>query len=527
MDRGLVYPGQIPLDTDVLNAQKDAYYGLGWLAEALIGTGTAVVGLGVSPTAPASLQVSVEPGAIFNLQTVDSAAYGSLGTDANQIVKQGVAPATQLLTLTPPTTTGFSTNYLVQVAFSEVDGSPVVLPYYNAANPAVAWSGPNNSGTAQNTSRQDKCVVGLKAGTPAATGSQTTPSPDAGYTGLFVVTVANGQTAITSGNIVRLASAPYFPAVPSIPADVQTSTWTYAVAGGTANALTASLSPVPAANVAGLVARVKITASNTGVPTLDAGAGALPIKTMKGNDLLAGDLPLGAIVTFICNGTEWLLGGISAGDVSGRLLNTQTFTSSGTYTPTAGTKAIRVTVVGAGGAGGGCVALSSGQFKAAGGGGSGGWARSWLTSGFSSVPVTIGAGGLGVAGQSGGQGGTTSFGSLISITGGNGGDVGTAFSIPSMQAGGSGGITTGGNLFLSNGDPGNYGVSFSGANMVSGSGGASILGAGGDPIPPSTSDGNSAGGPGGGGSGAAAIGPSVANKGGSGAPGVVIVEEFA
>ena len=185
MNRHIVYPGQIPLDTDLLNAIQDAFYSDGWLALSTIGLGTAVVGLAVTPTVPASLQVDVAPGAIYSLQTVDTSAYGSLGTDSNQIVKQGLAKSSSTLTITPPATTGQSQNYLVQVAFAETDTGAIVLPYYNAADPSVAWQGPAGSGTAQNTVRQDNCVIALKPGAPAATGSQTTPSPDPGYTSML------------------------------------------------------------------------------------------------------------------------------------------------------------------------------------------------------------------------------------------------------------------------------------------------------------------------------------------------------
>ena len=82
-----------------------------------------------------------------------------------------------------------------------------MLPYYNAANPSVAWSGPNNSGTAQNTVRRGACVVSAKAGTAAA--SPAAPAADAGYTGLYTVTVANGQSAVTAANISQLAAAPF------------------------------------------------------------------------------------------------------------------------------------------------------------------------------------------------------------------------------------------------------------------------------------------------------------------------------
>ncbi|NTF67983.1 hypothetical protein [Rhizobium rhizogenes] len=320
MHRHIVFPGQIPLDTDLLNAIQDAYYGSGWLAQSMIGTGTTVVGLAVTPTVPASLQVNVAPGAIYSQQTVDSSAYGSLGTDANQIVKQGLAKTFQTLTITAPTTTGQSQNYLVQVAFSEADAAALTLPYYNASDPSVAWSGPGNSGTPQNTVRQDICVVGLKAGVPAPTGSQTTPSPDAGYTGIYVITVANGQTTITSGNITLLSTAPYFPTLPQVPASVQLSKWSYVVAGGSANGLTVTLNPPLASYAAGMNIDILIALTNTGAATLNVnGLGNVPlVNNTTGSALQGGELIGGRIATVKYDGT------------SARLMN------SGLITPTLG-----------------------------------------------------------------------------------------------------------------------------------------------------------------------------------------------
>lgn len=209
MDRGIVYPGSIPLDTDILAPQKNAMVGLGWLAQAVLGATTLASGLGCVPTGPASLQVVVNPGAIFTQGNTDTAAYGSLGADTtHQLVKQGLLLDAATLSCPAPGTAGQSINYLIEAQYQDVDDTPVVLPYYNAANPALAWSGPGNSGTPQNTFRRGKCVVQVKAGTAAATGSQVTPSADAGWTGLWVVTVANGQTTIVGGNIAQLAGSP-------------------------------------------------------------------------------------------------------------------------------------------------------------------------------------------------------------------------------------------------------------------------------------------------------------------------------
>jgi hypothetical protein len=85
----------------------------------------------------------------------------------------------------------------------------VVLPYYNAANPAQPYSGPTNSGVAQNTNRIQRVQLQLKAGAAANTGSQTTPPIDNGWVGLYVVTLAYGQTTISATNITPLPTAPF------------------------------------------------------------------------------------------------------------------------------------------------------------------------------------------------------------------------------------------------------------------------------------------------------------------------------
>src|SRR5690606_10317593 len=121
--------------------------------------------------------------------------------------------------LVAPVTTGHAINYLVQAAFSEVEAQPVVLPYYNSANPAQPYSGPENSGVAQYTERRGALLVSAKAGTSAISGSQTTPAPDPGYTPLYVITVAYGAASVASGNIVKIPTAPFLPAkLPVIPA---------------------------------------------------------------------------------------------------------------------------------------------------------------------------------------------------------------------------------------------------------------------------------------------------------------------
>lgn len=212
MDRGLIYPGQVPLESDLLFAQRAGMVGLSKLAAAMLGTGTVVNGLAVTQTTVASMSVQVAAGEIYQLANLDATAYSSLAADTtHQILKQGVNLDATLLTLTAPGTTGFSVNYLIQATLTEADNTPVVLPYYNASNPATAYSGPAGAGTTQNTRRTAVVTLSAKAGTAATTGTQTTPSPDAGYVGLAVVTVANGAVTVVNANISAYASAPTLP----------------------------------------------------------------------------------------------------------------------------------------------------------------------------------------------------------------------------------------------------------------------------------------------------------------------------
>ncbi|MGT4030270.1 phage tail-collar fiber domain-containing protein, partial [Escherichia coli] len=73
------------------------------------------------------------------------------------------------------------------------------------------------------------------------------------------------------------------------------------------------------------------------------------------------------------------LGLSDASGYVGRWLNTRVFTSSGTYTPTPGTKRIRVTITGGGGGGGGCKAISNNETFFGAGGGAGGTIISIMT----------------------------------------------------------------------------------------------------------------------------------------------------
>ena len=208
MDRTIVYPGSIPLDTDLLRLNRNTMVALGAVMKAVLGTSTVVDGLSVSPTTPNALSVTVGPGSITALGVVDATPFGSLPADGDSLLKMGVNLEPTTLTVSAPTIAGQSVAYLIEAAFLETDTNPVVLPYYNASNPTQPWLGPANAGTAQPTSRVQQVQVQVRAGVAAATGSQVPPPVDAGWVGLVVVTVAYGQSTVGAGNIAPYALAP-------------------------------------------------------------------------------------------------------------------------------------------------------------------------------------------------------------------------------------------------------------------------------------------------------------------------------
>ena len=212
------------------------------------------------------------------------------------------------------------------------------------------------------------------------------------------------------------------------------------------------------------------------------------------------------------------LGLSDASGYVGRWLNTRVFTSSGTYTPTPGTKRIRVTITGGGGGGGGCKATSNNETFFGAGGGAGGTIISIMTPTQNSYPVTIGAGGAGgVSATNGTRGGNSVFASLIAPGGEGGGKVGVT-----NTNGGNGGVPSTGDIRITGGDGGD---GQSGNISVSGEGGTSHWGGGGRAGAGGGVIGKAYGSGGGGAYDAGYSGTSM--TGGKGASGICIIEEFA
>ncbi len=212
------------------------------------------------------------------------------------------------------------------------------------------------------------------------------------------------------------------------------------------------------------------------------------------------------------------LGLSDASGYVGRWVNTRVFTSSGTYTPTPGTKRIRVTITGGGGGGGGCKAISNNETFFGAGGGAGGTVITTLILTKDSYPVTIGAGGAGgVSATNGLKGGDSSFGSVIAPGGEGGGKSGVT-----NTNGGNGGVPSTGGINIIGG---NGGDGQSGNIGVSGEGGTSHWGGGGRAGAGGGVSGKAYGSGGGGAYDAGYSGTSM--TGGKGAAGICIIEEFA
>ena len=567
MDRQIVYSGQVPQTTDLLNTNRQTMIALAKLCADLFGSSTVVSGLGCVPTTPASMSVTINPGQIYQLANVDGTAYSALPADtAHSLLKQGILMDAQSFILSAPATAGYSQNYLIQAAYLENDINNVVLPYYNSANPSQAFNGPGGSGNAQPTTRAGQVSLQLVAGTAAATGTQTTPAVTAGYVGLAIITVANGQSTITAANITAYPNAPTAPTggflaaigerYSSIQNVATSSTLTTAALGALVNVIATgqTITLPPAANcpngtsicVTYMQASGSTTVTRNGTDTLAFGQGS------SANSLA---LNPGEAVQFVSNGVNgWVSAGqtlttgvtppqfdnstklattefvMTPGNAPGQLINVQVFTASGTYIRSPGTKKVIAQGVGGGGAGGGAVA-TSGADSCGGGGGGGAYGKIFVTNVPASVPVTIGASGVAVVGGSGGSGGATSFGSYLTVTGGIGGAASAAVAAQNSAAPGGGGtsVTYAAATLLekAQGASGDWGIVWGlGANALGGKGGASAFGGGGNANGSGVA-GNSAVSYGGGGGGACNAATGAAFPGGSGMTGLVIVYEYA
>ncbi|MEG6444079.1 carbohydrate kinase [Enterobacter roggenkampii] len=224
------------------------------------------------------------------------------------------------------------------------------------------------------------------------------------------------------------------------------------------------------------------------------------------------------------------LGLVDAEGTVGRLLKIQVFYNSGIYNPTPGTKKVIVEMVGGGGGSAGSRAAASGNISVGGAGGAGSYAKGQFTQNFSGVQITVGTKGAGgtSSGPYASDGGTSSFGSLISAAGGAAGQpAGPTNSFPfSTVATVVSAGANGANIIGTPGQGASASIAVNAAVVVESPGGSSQFGAGGF-ITAFNAKGVNGSGYGAGGGPSKVNGGNAAVAGGDGSQGLVIVWEYA
>lgn len=209
MDRALLYDQTIDRTFDDAWILKDVLSALGYLANDVAGsTLTVLGGFAAGPTSPASLTINLAAGRILQNAPLDSSAFSVLPSDSTLVQQQGVAAAQSVTLSTAALASGQSQWALIQAQFSQADqvrtGDPTngVLQYWNSNDPSQPYQGPGNDGLAGPTVRRGLVTLQVVLGTPATTGSEVPPNPSSGWVPLYLVDLAFGQTAITSGQIL-------------------------------------------------------------------------------------------------------------------------------------------------------------------------------------------------------------------------------------------------------------------------------------------------------------------------------------
>ena len=109
-------------------------------------------------------------------------------TDTTSVLKMGLMNDFTH-TFTAPSTSGFSQNILLEASFADITGSES-LPILDTGNNQTV--GGTFLGAA---------AINVNAGTAAATGTQSDPTPTAGYITLARIVITNGDTALTDANV--------------------------------------------------------------------------------------------------------------------------------------------------------------------------------------------------------------------------------------------------------------------------------------------------------------------------------------
>lgn len=307
--RVTVYTNQTPFEADILRSNTYKMVDVSKLAQTVLGTGinntTLVSGLPCAPISPPGLQVTVGPGSLYSYQFYEATPYGVLpaNTDPNhQLYKQALNFNPVVLNTPAPVTIGNSIIYLVQAAFETVDTNVISRPYYNSADPTSPIF------NSLSDTRQDIILINAKVGIEAP--SPTPPTPDAGFVGLYYVTISFGQTSVVGGNITVANNAPFITEslTQKISYDsVIDQKYTYFQDTGSVNALVVTPSTGYSSFPNGATISVRAANTVTGPSNITIGSlGSVPIKVVNPSglsDTASGQIVAGGIYTFTSDGT--------------------------------------------------------------------------------------------------------------------------------------------------------------------------------------------------------------------------------
>jgi hypothetical protein len=436
-------------------------------------TGDQTITLSGDASGSGTSTISVKVNAIESATTSINLSSATAPTNGQVLTATGATSATWQTPSSPTITlsgavTGSGTSSIT-TSFGAIAANSVLANATgsSAAPTAIALSASHLLGMGSTGS-----VASIALGTGLSMSGDTLSATGSGGTVTSVsVTTANG----VSGTV---ATATTTPAI---------SLTLGAITPTSVNSVTISGSSTPTLAVTGTSS---ISGSNTGDQTITlsgavTGSGTGAITTSFGaiaaNTVLSNDTASSAAPVALALAASQLLGRGSSGNIAAIALGaglamtgttlsatgSSGFTTastniipailSGTYTPSANMQFVMVILTGGGGGSGGVAGGAAGSFGASGGGGSG-----EVGIGFYSA-ATIGAsqsytiGAAGSAGSAsagnGGAGGTSTFGSLISVGGGSGGSGSTStvgFTVAAGGAAGSGGFITTGSIMSGN-----------------------------------------------------------------------------
>ena len=284
-------------------------------------------------------------------------------------------------------------------------------------------------------------------------GAPTTGVPPTLIKAAWLTTVQRELIAILAAANITPAVGDDDQVVEAITSLIRSNATGYVADTGTANTYLAAYPQPVTALVDGMVLKFKAKTANTGPSTFKPnGLAAKPILGAAHAALQGGEIAPNGDVWLQYNsslgGGSWVMihstGGalqvlaatqsqhaMSLGQATGRILNIQIITTSGTITKTPGANKWIVEGGGGGGEGGGTQATGSAQIATGGGGSSGATAKAVFdVSGITTATAVIGDAGAGAAnGAAGNAGGTTTLTMgpySLTLPGGPGGGVGVA-----------------------------------------------------------------------------------------------------